>query len=348
MKIQIVGAKRTIARYQLNPITRALKELKSLGYEFVNADNNPDYIMVQVTALGKDSGLTPERLMTETTAPIIVLDDSASTGTHKFSLLRLYPDRFIGYIKKQLLRDRSLYKWEYPRNRYHYYQLQKIQDSDYPDSVNRHPYVNDEVLSKVHLGWSLALMERSGIQTSIEPNLDIEHRDIDIHFSVKAKHITKIEIENLGKMDNMFNFHRSGCTVKLNKIVEKHGFSVSGKCKGQEYLNRMGRSKVCISPYGLGECCFRDLEAYCSGAICIKPSMDHIETWPNLYRDRETYISCKPDWSDLESILFDVVNNYDGYKHIARNTYQGVCEVWDNELFANKFDSIMKSVLSKG
>ena len=65
----------------------------------------------------------------------------------------------------------------------------------------------------------------------------------------------------------------------------------------QEYVKNLWSSKVCISPYGMGEFCFRDLEAMVFGTIILKPSHKMVNTLPNLMIDDETFIACKYDLS---------------------------------------------------
>jgi len=343
MRIRIWAAGRHIATYQLHPIWRAINELKDLGYEFVDNDNpNFDYSLVQTTGFGKREGKRAEEFMKKH-SPIILLDDSASTGTHKMRFMKWNPDDCVGYIKKQLLRDRDLYKIKYPRKRNHYYRLSQIgthlNSDTKPDNA-----VTDKILTKLHLGWSLALMERHGIQIAEIPTF--KNRPIDIHYSVKTKYKTKIERENLGKIDNHYAFHRVSCSLQVDQISSKYNYIVSGQCRGSEYLRRMEQSKVCISPLGLGEVCFREFEAICHGAIVIKPDMSHIETWPDIYRAYETYIPCKWDWSDLEELVHKVLSNYKRYVPVAQEAFRVVKSVWDNRVFATKFDSIIKDVMS--
>lgn len=340
MRIYIAACSRKIARGQVHPIYRASEGLKQLGYEFVQTLDSADYIFVQMTGIKKEIDFDA---LLESGKPIIFLDDAASTGTHKMWLMKKYPEKVIGYVKKQLLVDRNLYKTKYPRSRWHYLQLSKLS----PQLVNAtevDPNVDDQVLSKVHLGWNLGLMERGGVD--IQTNSDwVRNRTIDIHFSIKTKYSTKVERENLGKIDDHYAFHRASCETILDEIVKRNNLTVSGKCRGSEYHKKMLHSKVCLSPLGLGEICFRDFEAISQGAILVKPDMSHLETWPNIYQPWKTYIPVKWDWSDLESTLMKIVENHKEYRHIADYAFAVLANAWDNEVFVKKFDSIMRPML---
>jgi hypothetical protein len=103
------------------------------------------------------------------------------------------------------------------------------------------------------------------------------------------------------------------------------------------------RSKISISPYGMGELCYRDLESIQHGCIMIKPYMDFVITEPNLFIANETYIPCKVDYSDLPDIVENILGNYQDYLYIIENarkklvesySYNSVALYWYN-FFAN-------------
>jgi hypothetical protein len=68
----------------------------------------------------------------------------------------------------------------------------------------------------------------------------------------------------------------------------------------EEYCNEMMSSKICISPFGYGEICWRDFEALLCGCLLIKPDMSHVETNPDIFKPYKTYVPVKWDFSDLE------------------------------------------------
>ena len=81
----------------------------------------------------------------------------------------------------------------------------------------------------------------------------------------------------------------------------------------------MFNSKIIIAPIGYGEMAPRDLDAAQFGAILIKPDMSFVDTVPNMFEDKKTYISCKHDYSDLEEKIQDILENYDNYLYLIDN-----------------------------
>ena len=68
----------------------------------------------------------------------------------------------------------------------------------------------------------------------------------------------------------------------------------------EEYYREMISSKICVSPFGYGEICWRDFEAIICGCLLVKPDISHVETNPDVFRPYETYVPVKWDFSDLE------------------------------------------------
>ena len=87
--------------------------------------------------------------------------------------------------------------------------------------------------------------------------------------------------------------------------------SKKDKLPPEEYAEYLYDSKVCLSPFGMGEVCFRDFECINVGTIMIKPSMDIVMTNPNIYIDKETYFAVNYDWSNLNEVIDEVLSDFD-------------------------------------
>ena len=78
----------------------------------------------------------------------------------------------------------------------------------------------------------------------------------------------------------------------------------------EEYIETLYNSKVAISPFGMGEVCFRDFECMQYGTIFIKPNQDIVKTTPNIYQAGKTYIDVEYDWSNLEERIDYILSNF--------------------------------------
>jgi hypothetical protein len=92
----------------------------------------------------------------------------------------------------------------------------------------------------------------------------------------------------------------------------------TGRLPKRRYVRELCDSKVVLSPFGYGEVCYRDFEAFLCGALLLKPDMSGIETWPDLYRDGETIVSHCWDLSDVEDKIEEVLTHYGRHVEIAR------------------------------
>jgi hypothetical protein len=110
--------------------------------------------------------------------------------------------------------------------------------------------------------------------------------------------------------DVYYNNHRKGLSDKVKLLSNKYSM-LTEKMPFQEYANNLWNSKISLSPFGMGELCFRDLESMVFGTIIIKPSHKKVDTIPNIMVDDETYIPCKYDWSDLDEKIDYVLSNFD-------------------------------------
>lgn len=88
-------------------------------------------------------------------------------------------------------------------------------------------------------------------------------------------------------------------------------------------MEELKHSKSIASPFGWGECCLRDFEAFYNRAILLKPSMEHCVTYPDLYKPFETYIPINWDFSDFENIIKEVqIGKYDYVAINGQQNYQ--------------------------
>jgi hypothetical protein len=124
--------------------------------------------------------------------------------------------------------------------------------------------------------------------------LDTARKDIDLHARLGGTGAKGW----YGEMRR----HAARVVDDLDGLQVAKGTGVPRRVFEQE----MRRAKACFSPFGYGELCWRDIEAIAAGAVLIKPDMSHLRTEPDLYRDGETYVACRWDFSDLPDRLNEI------------------------------------------
>lgn len=107
----------------------------------------------------------------------------------------------------------------------------------------------------------------------------------------------------------------------LEKLSEKKSV-LTGMTSQKQFKKEIKNSKIVISPFGWGEVCFRDFEAILNGALLLKPSMDHLETWPDVYKSNHTYISFRWDAEDLNEKIDMILADDEKRREIAKNAFK--------------------------
>lgn len=151
-------------------------------------------------------------------------------------------------------------------------------------------------------------------------------KDIDVA-AIFQVYIPNEVYDHTVRTDTYYTSHRLSVWKELNKL---HINKVAQQLDPNTTFNVLNRSKIAISPYGMGELCYRDLEAIQHGCIMIKPYMDNILTEPNLFIANETYIPCKVDYSDLSDIITTILGNYKQYQYIAENARRRLIKIYSS------------------
>jgi hypothetical protein len=195
------------------------------------------------------------------------------------------------YVKKHVFRDRNAYLKNF------------VGKSNLTDFVHRQfdcsfsndafatesgPVSNDQ-LRKISLGFNLALDKpilRLYNANKFQSLLENKVNDIVFRGSVPK---------------NWMRYLRMDIEPALMRLRKSYKVVMPTERVGpEEYYREMSGSKICISPFGYGEICWRDFEAILCGNLVIKPDMSHVETSPDIFKPHQTYVPVRWDYSDLE------------------------------------------------
>ena len=106
------------------------------------------------------------------------------------------------------------------------------------------------------------------------------------------------------------------------------------------FLAELRRSKICFSPFGYGEVCWRDYEAVLSGAVVLKPDMSHVETDPDIFVAWETYAPVAWDLSNFGEVLDRLLSDSGLREAIARKAYQTLQAWLLSDAFAQRMQPL--------
>lgn len=124
--------------------------------------------------------------------------------------------------------------------------------------------------------------------------------------------------------DGWYGAMRSYAKSRLGSISGNICIASAGLVDRKLYLQELRNSKICFSPFGYGEICWRDYEAIATGATLLKPDMSHISTKPDIYIPFETYVPVKWDMSDLDDKIQMLLENDELRQKIAKTAFDTI------------------------
>ena len=237
------------------------------------------------------------------------------------------------YVKNQLLQKE---KYKVPSNFGRWFWGNGEFDLSYD--------ITEDEWDKIKLsGWNLGHLQTHLFRDRINPINT--NKLYDVCAIYQAEHRENYEHNN--RNDIPYTKHRKGAW----EVLDKKYISKKDKLPFQEYWEYLYNSRVCISPFGMGEVCFRDFESIATNTILIKPNMDIVITEPNIYIDKKTYFGVEYDWSNLNEVIDEVLSNFEEYNEMINSevtnqfrdkyTLEPYCENMYN-LFVNMSNVIVE------
>lgn len=316
-------------------------------------NSNPDLFLISGISLPKliQGGRTAQlQFLSECykkNFPVIYLSGSDSVGPFDKEILALVDS----YLMRQLLVDKDFYLQPHRR----FYFRDKYFDKYYFKNKEEFPlvqYTQHEV-SKLGIYWNLGLIDwKTQTSSKLIRYFHILIRNTRLKVFSKGKDLKERTID-LSFRGNLFpnshdvsRFHRLQTYRKYRKSSVTRVVPKEGLLSHSDFIKEMSDTKICLSPFGWGEVCYRDFEAFQMRTLLFKPDMSHIETFPNLYLD-STYVSY--DWSanSLLGLVDEVLNDITKYQKIADEGHQllnfYLSKKSGGEAFATHFQGILKS-----
>ncbi len=255
-------------------------------------------------------------------ARLIYLDWSAPADLRNAARLDPHVDL---YVKKHVLRDRSQYGQTTLGDTNladHYARRLQIPEQEYCFAIPT------GFMDKLVVGPSFATAPLL-LPALMRPYDPGPQRTIDLHarFAVAGT--------------DWYQAMRSEAEAALGQFADLNVAS-KGSLPLYRFICELRRAKVCFSPFGYGEVCWRDYEAVMAGAVLLKPDMSHIETAPDIFRPWETYVPISWDLSDFDATLRRVLNDSSLRQAIARNAHAVLHEYLNENAFVTQMQRVCK------
>lgn len=187
--------------------------------------------------------------------------------------------------------------------------------SDCDDEIKIGYDITEKNRNKIRLsGWNLGFTNNA-YHTFNDRNLNAD-LECDICAIYQYEH--DINMDHGFRNDIAYTNHRYRPYEILHEMSNLK--VAMGKVERSRYYEILNKSKFAISPFGMGEICYRDFELMQLGIPMIKPLMDKVLTEPNPYIPWETYIPVNPDWSNLTEIVNKILSeDYSIYLKMVEN-----------------------------
>ena len=117
--------------------------------------------------------------------------------------------------------------------------------------------------------------------------------------------------------------------------------SVTGNSVGwRKFLMELRRSRVCFSPFGYGEICWRDIEAIACGSVLMKPDMGHLITRPDIYIPWETYVPVAWDFQDVPEKVRWIIDHPEESMRMCENAFNIIRSYLVDAVFVDEMSLI--------
>ena len=266
---------------------------------------------------------------------LIWFDTRDSTGTTSFEVMPLVDK----YCKKLLLKDKELYEKHYSDCRIY----SDFYCSNY-DTLNCHPCLDSHPLSgetkKLVLGWNLVYSDFNSVNRITRYSNIIRECWVPKTFAeARGERTIDLQSRFSENYDSAaISFHRHSFAQIAGRLETK-GFAIkTGLISKDIYMAELMDTRAVLSPFGWGEICFRDFEAFQAGCALIKPCCRHLESWPNIFEENKTYLplSWEPEAAyeelitlleDSERILTVALQGQKAFKHVwSKEGIQQFCD----------------------
>jgi hypothetical protein len=209
------------------------------------------------------------------------------------------------YIKKQVYRDFTQFSEP------------TIGDTNLNDYYARRFNIDDAPMQysppsdfkdKVRLGSNFSLSPQM-IDYFLGDAPTQEKRDIDLHARIAVNGVA------------WYKAMRQEAKDAVNRL-QGINIAAEGRVRRHKFFAEMRRSKLCFSPFGYGEVCWRDYEAFATGALLLKPDMDHLTVTPEVFAPGQTYVPLRWDLADFEEKVDYYLKHEDERRAICKQAFE--------------------------
>lgn len=210
-------------------------------------------------------------------------------------------------------------------------------------------YIN----SILHIGCPLLFQPpyllREHLDVLTEKDIMNNDRDIDVFMSATIRYNDAPHLTFVQK-------HRQGMMRMLKELSSEFNivaYDESHRCYCGECRSLALRSKIMVSPYGIGSFSYRDWEVLMFGCEGIRPYTDYMKTYPDIYDPQLKAFNQPKDnlnMDELRGMIFRLKSEYCSEKNmeLRLRKFRLLKDAADNhEPLVNNMANVIKSALNK-
>ena len=244
---------------------------------------------------------------------ICYFDTTDSTGNIQNEVF----DYIDVYFKSQILKKRELYKRKYYGSRiFTDYMRSRMSVAD-KNEIFHKPLKRNQI-KKIKVFWNSSLSNYSLSGRLLNFFFRKTQMNLFLRYP-KIKYRPNLNRPIKYMYKGNFSYDRETISWQRRKIFDKVKNLTNTKRENFiKYIKILKKTKIMISPFGWGEINYKDYESFLYGNLLLKPNIDHLETWPNLFKKNVTYIPFSWDLSNFDKVLKDIEINFEDYIGIAK------------------------------
>jgi hypothetical protein len=236
------------------------------------------------------------------------------------------------YVKKHVFADRSWYRKEFVgKNNLTDYVARVSGRSFAENPIPRSGTVSDDQMNKIFAGYNIGMDEK--ITNLFRDTRPASPSDKTVDVMCRAACAS----------DSWLFCLRGNVGAALEPLVQQ-GFKVvlpDRRVDQKAYYEEMRSSRICVSPFGYGELCWRDFESVLMGSLLVKPDMSHVRTEPNIFIPGETYVPVRWDFSDLAEVCARYLADDEERNRITVQAYRVLSEYYSSAGFLKCFSRLL-------
>ncbi len=236
------------------------------------------------------------------------------------------------YVKKHVFSDTNAYLRTFiGKSNLTDYVARRFGASFDSNIIPRSGSIDPADLPKLYLGWNIGLDDKIAALFQKTKRYSSSAKDVDVVCRALVPETSWIfpmrntVVENLEPIGSRFRL-----LLPTQRVSQ------------EQYLNEMRRSRICVSPFGFGEICWRDFEAVLCGCLLVKPDVGHLRTIPDIFDPDVTYIPVRWDYSDLRDKCIYFLEHESERARIADKAYETLADYYRHDRFLDTFGGLIE------